>query len=138
MRRKYAIIIALTVLFASVAGWALYLYNKPHRNVAGVDASVRIDAEGLCTGYRKDEAGSDKRFVGKVLDVSGTVVESQLAGNKANIRLGNAAADMAVSCDISIDDSSSFRLPLKGSKVMIKGRCTGMLQDVNLVDCVIK
>jgi len=138
MRRKYAIIVALGIVFVSGTGWSLYLYNKPHRNVAGVAASVQIDAEGLCADYRKDEAGSDKRFVGKVLDVSGTVIEAKLTGNKANIRLGNAASDMAVSCDLSIDGTSSFHVPPNGSKVMIKGRCTGLLQDVNLVDCVIE
>ena len=99
---------------------------------------MKMDAAGLCNEYSRDENGADKRFVGKVMEVRGTVVESQLTGNRANIRLGSGEADMAVSCDFSVADGESFPIPPKGTMVTVKGRCTGFLQDVNLVDCIIE
>jgi len=129
--------IALVVV-AACAAWGLYLYNLPHRNVAGVHASVQMDAAGMCAEYRRDEVMADKRFVGKVVEVMGVVVESQLSGNRANIRLGTSGADAAVSCDLLVTNAGEFHIPSKGEKVTVKGRCTGFLQDVNLVDCVME
>jgi hypothetical protein len=138
MRKRYGIIIALGILVFSSAGWALYLYNKPHQNVASIRPSVKMDAVGLCAEYQKDEPGADKRYVGKVVEVSGTVIESQVNAKGASIRIGTAQNDAAVSCEMSVENWVTFHMPSNGMKVKIKGRCTGFLQDVNLVDCVIE
>jgi len=138
MHKKYQIIIAFGTLIAVCAGWGLYLYNMPHRNVAGVRPSVQIDATALCDDYSRDEAVADKRFVGKVMEVRGMVVESQLTGKTANIRLGASGTDIAVSCDFSVTNAGEFHIPPKGAMVTVRGRCTGFLQDVNLVDCILE
>jgi len=138
MHKKYQIIIAFATLFVVCTGWGLYLYNMPHQNVAGVAASVRIDAAALCDDYRRDEAVADKRFVGKVMEVRGMVVESQSTGKTANIRLGASGTDIAVSCEFPATDAGEFHVPPKGANVTVKGRCTGFLQDVNLVDCILE
>jgi len=138
MRKKYRIIIALGIFFIACAGWGLYLYNMPHRNVAGIRPTVQIDAAALCDEYRRDEAAADKRFVGKVMEVRGMVVESQLTGNRANVRLGASGTDIAVTCDLSVANAGEFPVPPKGTMVTVRGRCTGFLQDVNLVDCILE
>jgi len=138
MQKKYQIIIIAGVIIAACACWGLYLYNLPHRNVSGVHASVQMDAVGMCAEYKRDEVVADKRFVGKVVEVMGVVMESHLTGNRANIRLGTSGSDMAVNCDFLVTDAGEFHIPPNGAKMTVKGRCTGFLQDVNLVDCVIE
>ena len=138
MRRKYVIVILFVVLLSAGAGWAFYLYNKPHRNVAGVRAVAEIDAVGLYSVYKQNEASADKKFVGKVIEVKGTIIAVQLTDSTANVRLGTGGADGAVNCDFLVVKGAKPDLPSKGSSVVIKGRCTGFLEDVNLVDCVVE
>lgn len=138
MRTKYVIVTLLVVLLSIAAGWAYYLYNKPHRNVAGVRPVTEVDAAGLYAAYKKDETGADKRFVGKVIEVKGIIIAVQLTDSTANIRLGTGDADAAVSCDFLVGKGAKPDLPSKGSSVVIKGRCTGFLEDVNMVDCVVE
>ncbi|GGB12647.1 OB-fold protein [Puia dinghuensis] len=138
MRKKYIMVALLGVLLSAVAGWAFYLYNKPHRNVAGVRAVAEIDAAGLYAAYKQDETGADRKFVGKVIEVKGTIITVQLTDSTANVRLGAAGTDGAVSCDFLVGKGTKPDLPSKGSAVVIKGRCTGFLEDVNLVDCVVE
>ena len=58
-------------------------------------------------------------------------------GNYVSLNL-KGSADGGVNCSIlkkDLDPGDKFNT---GDSVTIKGKCTGFLMDVNLVDCVIK
>ena len=138
MPGKYLIAIGLGLFFCIFGAWGLYLYNLPHQSVAGVRASYQIDAAGLCAAYRRNEVDADRQFTGKVLEVKGKIVGAQMTDSTASVRLGESDSSSAVNCDFLIDKARALRVPPKGTTVTIKGKCTGFLEDVDLVDCVIE
>jgi hypothetical protein len=137
MRKKYYILITCFVLLVSGTAWALYLYNKPHQNVAGLRPAFRIDGADLYSEYRRDEAAANQKFTNKVLEVKGVIAGEQFTDSTVNIQLSTGEPDAVINCNFLVKDPVKPHFPSKGAAVAIKGRCTGFLEDVNLVDCVI-
>ena len=54
------------------------------------------------------------------------------------ILLGSAEAMGGVSCKLSNEEKDKKITAKKSTTVTIKGRCSGYLMDVNLVDCILK
>src|SRR5258708_7381938 len=105
MRKRYYVLIACNGLFLSGTAWALYWYNKPHRNVAGQNPSFRINATDLYGEYRHDEAAANQKFTDKVLEIKGTIAGEQIADSTANIQISTSDPDAFVSCNFGLTES---------------------------------
>jgi len=122
-----------------LAALGLYYYDRPHADTAGRTVDIAVNAIDLYNQYQKDEAASNKKFLDKIIEVKGTVVEVQQAGNTISIQLDGGSSAGGVNCSIADHNKNNkSQLPLKGDAITIKGRCAGMLMDVSLVDCVIE
>lgn len=137
MRKKRSILwLSLLVLVLAGAGWGWYLYDKPHRSAAGVSADVTITADSLYHQYQTNERSADQRFMGKVIKVSGHLAEIQRSGNSEIwILAAEAGAAGGINCQLFAGTTVDHE-PKPGDAVILKGRCTGFLMDVNLTDCV--
>jgi len=125
--------IPLLALVAFV--WAWRLYPKPHESAAGETAAVTIDADSLYHQYQADEHAADLKYMGKVIAVSGKLIEIQHSGN-AEIWIVSTQADGGgINCQM-FPGAKPEVTPKPGDQVTLKGRCTGFLMDVNLADCV--
>jgi hypothetical protein len=135
MKKKYFLVAGILLLL--LTGWAFYLYHKPHSNTAGQDTDFRMPAAELYAAFQQDEAGANKKFMGKVIEVNGTVSDIETGAASINVLI-SASAQGGISCSFSTGGMPSPGSIKKGSNRIIKGRCTGFLMDVNLVDCVLK
>ena len=136
MRKKRTIFwIGILLLLLATAGWAWHLYDKPHQSAAGESSSVTINADTLYQQYQSDEHGADQKYTGKVLSVTGRLTEIQHSGNSVLWILSTQPGGGGIDCQI-FPGTSVNPEPKTGDKVTVKGRCTGFLMDVNLVDCV--
>lgn len=135
MRKKYILIagIVVLVLVAAGAGWGWYLYNKPHQGVDGAKTSARLQAENLYAAFQADENKANGQYLGKVVEVKGKI-GGKTAGS-IELSCGSTAAG-GINCSLAPGQT----LPETDSTavVTVKGRCTGYLMDVNLVDCIIE
>lgn len=121
------------------AAWAYYLYQKPHRSAADVETAYTIDADSLVKSYQQDEQGADKKFLGKVIEVTGKIAEIQhTAQSEIWILSAPSSNGGGVNCQLFPGEKKPASSPQPGDKVSLKGRCTGFLMDVNLADCVIQ
>ncbi len=124
------------ILLLCGVGWGFYLYNKPHSGVENITPAVTIAAPAFYQQYSANEKDADAKFLDKVIEVSGTVSDIQKTDTTINIIL--KVSDMGgVNCSLSIRDNK-LQVPSVGSAVILKGRCTGYLMDVELVDCIIE
>jgi hypothetical protein len=135
MQKKYLFGIVILVLFAVVLG--ICRIYKPHQNVSGEDAVASLSAPVLYLDFQHDENAANKKWVGKVIEVSGIVLSVDESTAYVSISL-KATADGGVNCSISKKDLSQDKTFKKGDSLTIKGKCTGFLIDVNLVDCVLR
>jgi hypothetical protein len=135
MRKK--IFFGIGVVLLCLAAWGIYSVYKPHRNVEGEEAAATMTATNLYNEFKNTESAADKKWVGKVIEVSGTISSVNEAGSYASVNLV-ATADGGINCSILKKDLSPDDKFNKGDSITIKGKCTGFLMDVNLVDCVVK
>jgi len=129
------IIFGTAIILLCLAGLGIYKITKPHRSVAGAETAATITAEKLYMEFAQAEDKANARWVGKVIEVSGVISAVSEAENYISISLA-ASGQGGINCSFSrkeLDAADKFK---KGDPITIKGKCTGFLIDVNMVDCV--
>lgn len=110
------------------------MINKPHRNVEA-SAAVNVTATALANEYETNEAGANKKYLDKVLEVNGTITGVS-KNQKAETVIALKGTDMSgLLCTIEGTFTSEFKV---GDAISLKGICTGYLSDVILVRCAIQ
>jgi hypothetical protein len=125
------------ILLICLAAWGLYNLYKPHRNVEGEEAVATLTATSLYNEFVKNESDANQKWIGKVLEVNGIISSVTGSGNYVSLILA-AAAEGGVNCSVLKKDLPADHKFNKGDSISIKGKCTGFLMDVNMVDCIIK
>lgn len=129
------IIFGISMLLFCLAAWGVYKYFKPHQNSASENPVATISASALYNEFHDTEELANKKWVGKVIEVTGRIVSVQETGNYISINL-DAAKEGGVNGSFLKKDLRLENKINPGDSVTIKGKCTGFLMDVNLVDCV--
>lgn len=135
MRKKYFLIagVIVLILLGLGAGWGWYLYNKPHAGVGGVAATAKLEAGKLFGAFQTDETRANGQYLGKVVEVRGRVAST--TPQSLQLDCGGGAAG-GINC--SLAPGQTVPKTDTTAYVTVKGRCTGYLMDVNLVDCIIE
>jgi len=128
-------ILLIGLLLLLVGGTVAYfMYNKEHRNIAEEKANFTTTADELFAAYEADEKASDAKYLDKVIQISGEVVETKQ--NKEGLNTGVLKAKDAMIGGISVTMAKDKNQALtKGQNVTLKCRCTGKLMDVVLINC---
>jgi len=131
--------ILITVIILGVVGAAigLYLYNKPVADISDLKPDVKITASELFEKYSSDEMEANNSFLGKIVEVTGTVreISSDQEGKTIILETGDMLA--GINCGMSETSNSTIEKYKTGDNVTIRGECTGMVMDVVMVRCVI-
>jgi len=130
---KKFLLIALSFLLASaLIGYLMFF--KEHRDIAAENADFTITADELYAAYEADEKASNAKYLDKVIQISGKVVETKQ--NKEGLHKAVLEAKDAMIGGISVTMAKDKNQPLiKGENVTLKCRCTGKLMDVVLLNC---
>src|ERR1700753_980155 len=81
LKKRTFFLVGIPLLLLLLFAWAYHLYNKPHRSAAGEAATLSISADSLYRQYQSDEHSADQKYLGKVLEVTGTISDIQHNGN---------------------------------------------------------
>jgi tRNA_anti-like len=131
------IIFGSAIVLLCLAGLGIYKITRPHQSVAGVEALATITAENLYMEFEHAEDKATAKWVGKVIEITGTISAVSEAENFISITLSTSGQG-GVNCSFSRKELGSTEKFKKGNPITIKGKCTGFLMDVNMVDCVIE
>ncbi|MFA6057612.1 MAG: hypothetical protein WC756_05410 [Taibaiella sp.] len=129
------IVLIILILVVGGVGAGLYIWNKAPATVAD-SASSAISADELAAAFTTNEQQANGKFLNKVLDVSGTIVEvTKNQDGKTVITLGVASDPLSgVQCTMRDSDIKAE----VGKSITIKGFCNGYTLVVLLSDCIIK
>ena|SRR5688572_7156058 len=134
--KKYIIYFIALVLIVGIGGY--YYVNKPKASLENKQPDVIISPQKLLQDFTTDEQQANAKYLDKIIEVSGKVSAKNVDQNKKiSILMDTGDPMSSVTCELSSDQeekSSSFE---EGSFIEIKGKCTGILADIILVDCVI-
>ena len=130
--------ILLFLLVAAVAGGGIgyYFYNKKVPSMATKQSDLAIDAARLYQEFQDDEAAANAAYVGKIVTVSGAVLEASTLEDGTPKVLLDTGSDFSVSCEFDPNTKHARTAFEPGEKLTLKGECAGINLDVQLARCV--
>ena len=125
MRRFILFLLVIIVLAGGWYGYKLYTGKVP--SLTEVKADATVSATDLIAAFEKDSASANKQYLGKILEVSGNI--KSVEKESSTVVLGNTEGNSSVRC--SLDSAFVKDIPSlnPGSKITIKGNCTGFMPD---------
>lgn len=138
-------IIIFAILIIAAVGWYVYHeYNRTNEDLKDRRADFTLSAPELIAGFEKDTAAANRKYVDKVLAVSGAVKSIDRDGNPVVISLGETGQMSSVQCSMDSTHANDYRQVKEGDAVVLKGICTGGKSeelfgtDVVLARCVVE
>jgi hypothetical protein len=135
--KTYVKILLGVVLFVALAGIgvSIHLFRMQHKDLGMVKPDFIITAVDLQKAFEDNEAAATSKYVKKVLEIEGEV-ESAKTGEKnilsVTIKTGSDLSSLI--CTFAAEtDPAKFTA---GSRVTVRGECSGFLMDVLMNDCV--
>ena len=136
--KTYVKIALFVVSFIALSGIlaALYMYNMKHTDMSKAKPDFVITASVLQKEFEDNETTASKRYINKIVEVSGTIASVKPADNNViNISLVTESDFSSVICTFpAIDDPSMFN---PGDEITLRGECSGFLMDVLLNNCAV-
>lgn len=126
---KYKVILLATALIVIVAG-AYFYVNRKTQSLTDSKADYKIYAIKFLEEYSSDQVLSDKKYLGKIIQVDGNLKEIE-KDDKGFLTfvLGDLTSMSSVRCSIDtteVIDESAYPV---GTAVSLKGECTGFNAD---------
>ena len=130
------IIFLLLVLVSAGLGFGWYLYNKRPLDIREQHAQMEITAGDLLRSFQQDEVAATRKYVDKVLIVSGKVSNIQFNSmGLPTVFLGAGDSLASVACSFYGSEFDNVKEIRPGTFIRVKGNCTGILMDVVLNKC---
>ncbi len=141
MKRKKIIRYVLFAGLLIIAGVAIYIYkeyNRTHVDTSRLKADYSLPATDLIKEFEVNEQVSNKKYWDKVIRVEGDVKEV-IRDDKGFylLVLGDTSSMSSVRCSIDSVHSKEAGTVKKGSKIAVKGICSGFNADEMLGSDVI-
>lgn len=134
-------LILFLVGIVSASGTYLYVFHKPHRNIAKEKPAYEICAKDLYTEFSEDEMASYEKYGNQVLQVTGRVVEFELNTNSASLVYVDPFEGINCAFDSTtvISEKNELSAIDVGNIVTVKGQCDGfdLIMGVVLTRCVL-
>lgn len=135
MKKIILIILGLILMLGAAVGW--YMYQKPVNTLESREATARFKSTELFRAFQESEAESTKAYRGKVLEVSGKLVqEIENSDGSSTLILDGGDPIFGIKCRLD-PAVSNQRIPPKGEQVTLKGLLIGMNADVEMNQCII-
>ena len=133
--KKWIIGTATALILLAAVLYALQQYYKPHADIASKPPQHKVDANTLFDAFKDNEQAANKKYNGKVIQVSGTLQKHDTTEQNKHVLLLNTEDDFfGISCYM---DSTFSGNPKVGTKLEVKGKCDGYTTDVVLSKCIL-
>ncbi|MFL5774216.1 MAG: OB-fold protein [Flavisolibacter sp.] len=120
MKRKIIIGILIIIVIGGIIAYRMYDERTP--DVVNRKPDIVTDAASLIAAFNSDTASASKKYVDKVIEVTGTVKSIDTSGA---IVLGDSESESAVVCGLDRRHLRDHEQVTKGSVAVIQGRCSG-------------
>lgn len=127
---KYFLYVIVAVIILGGIAWFAFL-NVPKASSKGKTAEFTIPATELFQAFEANETASNAKYIGKIIEVSGTIEEISTDEQGAPVVLLAGAGDFGgVLCTLEGSQAAKIKTKDFGDEITIKGVCTGMLMEV--------
>ncbi len=134
--KRPALLIVLLLLGASAAYVAWQQYNKAPETASSRAADFQLSAEELFAAYDENESTAHDKFGGKLLEVTGSVLESESASDGVSVIILDAGHPIfGIKCLMAEPLQNGPELE---QSVVVRGFCSGLNGDVELSRCTLQ
>ena len=141
---KIVKVLLILLVIGLVCGFGVYMYvfHKPHRNIANEKPAFSLTASELLTQFSEKEDSCNKTYGDKTIQVTGKIVDMTKKDNIVlTVVLDNSTTGVSCSFDSAY---SAEHAPVigkfeVGSEVVLKGKCDGYdaIMGVVLTRCAL-
>lgn len=130
MRRKLMIISIVVLVLLAGAMYGYREYTRGVSDLIGVKSDFSMEDRDLLAEFESNEGVANKKYLGKILSVSGNLhkIDSNDEGNLFII-LGSEERMSSIRCSMDSTHQEKVGGLRKGSRITIKGACTGFNAD---------
>ncbi len=122
------------ILAVIIGGVIAYrMWNKDFEDALSQDG-IKVSAQDLYKAFETNEAEANKTYVGKVVEVSGTVSELQTDSAQRVVLTFPDAMMGGIVVNIDKRHPEGIDELKVGENVVLKGFCSGFLMDVQVID----
>lgn len=128
--KKILLIAIILLIIVGVSGFVVYkyVYNKPHIDYVEAKTDVQIVAKRLWLDYSMNKDLADPKYTGKVIEISGTIMNLEQAGEDIIVIFAFKRGDFGDE-GIRVKMLPQYAEAAKGinpfKSVTIKGICNG-------------
>ena len=131
MKKTLKIVLVVVLIGACIGGFIAYkMWNKPFDDVTDMEG-IAVNADVLYKAFETNEQTANTTYVGKVVEVSGTVGDIETSDTIARVMLTFPDAMMgAVRVTLDTRHLADAKAVKTGDQATFKGFCNGFLMDV--------
>lgn len=127
----------LLVVLVCVGIYAYKEFNRKPADLNSKSADVNCTATELIALYSNNEDSANKKFGGKIIEVTGNIIAIENTQAGFNIFLGDSLYMSRVSCLLDTVHAADVKKHVAGDLLKVRGICTGYLMDIELNRCVV-
>jgi len=138
---KIVLILAVVGIVAAALVWKFYV-NKPHEDIDNATPAYSLTTDEIWQKYNSDLKNADSLYTGQVIELSGNLSRIDKNDSLVSVIFVMAAdsmfGDKTISCQMYKKHNDEAAALASGSKVKIKGFCTGFNDpDIKFNKCSI-
>ncbi len=140
MKAFYKFIFILIVLFVLAgSGVYWYVFMRSPQNIEHTKADYKISSSELYKEYSTDETNANTKYLGKIIEVTGLVVQVNVNEKQTVFELDDIFFGVTIYLSNSFcqNNEELVRSIRPDQSVTIRGKCDGFLNDVVISRAVI-
>lgn len=132
---KKTIFFTAAILMVLVSIYGYLTYNKEHGDALKLSPDFKLTAVDLFDQYAEDEDSANERFLGKLLEVEGSV--SDIENDETSLKIYLFTGDRTSSIQCEFEQNLNVANLEVGRILTVRGFCSGKLLDIVLNRCVL-
>jgi hypothetical protein len=130
MSRKKTIVFIILIVAAGVAWYGYKEFSRTNKDLGKVRPDITVTMSAIISEYETSDSAANGKYLGKVVEVSGTVKEvNKDDGGYYTVVLGDAGNLSAVRCSMDTTHQEDAAQLAAGSSAIVRGACTGFNKD---------
>jgi hypothetical protein len=132
-------IILILLVIVSIGTVVWINVNKDHKDPHNLKTDFTLTATALFDEFNSDPESANKKYLGKVIEVSGTLFEISLGDETTppTLLIENKDGSGYINCEMDIRHADQADNLSEGQEVRLKGLCEGFIMDVTLGRCIV-
>jgi tRNA_anti-like len=124
--KKWHKIVLVLLMLGLITGYFVWRWaNKPNPNLKNTKPDFTLSSAALVKEFSENDSLAQRKYLGKVIEVSGMVKKIVPSDSATVINLGDTTSLSVVQCQVDSRNNEGAATVKEGDLVVIKGKLAG-------------